>query len=182
MPEYARAMKAFAAVIALLWAIGWATSPLDEVRAAYAACRSFAARAAPIALERPYDGVWKRGSTLEHGEFASVWLEGRTVRVARLETSGEDNAITVRYCFRRDGTLAFIHTSLGTFYADPGPVHVERRSYFDPRARRFRELEQVYDAKDRPVQRDFARYALEFERVFVTADRMRHFFGNALRR
>jgi hypothetical protein len=176
-------VKVFAVVIALvLCTSGWATSPLDEVRAAYAACRSFAARAAPISLERPYDGAWKRGNTLEQGEFASVWLEGRTIRVARLETGGEDNAIVVRYCFRRDGTLAFIHTSLGTFYADPGPVNVERRSYFDPRGRRFRELEQVYDAKDEPVQRDFARYALEFERVFLTSTKMRAFFGRALER
>lgn len=175
-------MKAFAAVIALLGAIGWAASPFDEVRAAYAACRSFAARARPIALERPHDGVWKRGGTLERGEFASVWLEGRTVRVARLETGGEDNVISVRYCFRRDGTLAFMHTSLGTFYADPGPVHVERRQYFDTRGHRLRTQEQVYDAKDRLVQREFARYALAFERVFSTSARMRRFFKNALGR
>ena len=169
-------------LIALVLCSGQAISPLDEVRAAYAACRSFAARTAPVALERPYDGVWKRGDTLERGEFASVWLEGRTIRVATFQTASEDNAITVRYCFRRNGTLAFIHTSLGTFYADPGPVHVQRRLYFDPRGHQFRTSELVYDAKDKPIRRDFARWALEFERVFPTSNKMRAFFGRALER
>jgi hypothetical protein len=176
-------VKAFAVVIALVFcAAGWATSPLDEVRLAYAACRDFASRTTTISLERPYEGVWKRGSTLERGEFASLWLEGRTIRVARLETGGEDNAITVRYCFRRDGTLAFMHTTLGTFYADPGPVRVERRLYFDPNGRKFRETEQVYDTNNKLVKRVYGGFALQFERVFLTSTKMRAFFGRAVER
>jgi hypothetical protein len=180
-------MKAFTVVtvfafVFVIGAIGWATSPIDEVRAAYAACRDFAARTKMMPYERPYDGVWRRGTTLERGEFASLWLEGQTVRVANLQTGGEDNAITVRYCFRRDGTLAFMHTTLGTFYADPGPVRVERRLYFDPRGQKFRETEQVYDAKNKPVQRLYGGFALQFERVFLTSNKMRAFFGRALKR
>jgi hypothetical protein len=175
-------VRAFAVVIAsVFFAAGWATSPLDEVRTAYAACRNFASHTKMMSLERPYEGVWRRGSTLERGEFASLWLEGKTVRVANLETGSEDNAITVRYCFRRDGTLAFMHTTLGTFYADPGPVRVERRLYFDTRGRKFRETEQVYDTKNQPVKRLYGGFALQFERVFLTSANMRAFFGDVLK-
>ncbi len=175
-------MKILSVVIAFtLWAVGLATSPIDEVRAAYAACRDFSSRTKMMPLERPYDGVWRRGSTLERGEFASLWLEGKTMRVVTFQTGGEDNAITVRYCFRRDGTLAFMHTTLGTFYADPGPVRVERRLYFDTRGQKFRETEQVYDTKNKPVQRLYGGFALQFERVFLTSAKMRAFFGNVLK-
>jgi hypothetical protein len=173
-------MRALVVALACL-CVALASSPVDEVRTAYAACRDFAAQHNTISLERPYDGIWKRGSTLERGEFASLWLDAQTVRVANLQTGSEDNAITVRYCFRPNGTLAFVHTTLGTFYADPGPVRVERRLYFDSRGQKFRETEQVYDAQNKLVQRDFARWALEFERVFLTSNKMRAFFGDVLK-
>jgi hypothetical protein len=176
-------MKILAVMVAFtLWTMGSATSPIDEVRAAYAACRDFSSRTKILSLERPYDGVWRRGTTLDRGEFASLWLEGKTVRVANLQTGGEDNAITVRYCFRRDGTLAFMHTTLGTFYADPGPVRVERRLYFDQRGQKFGETEQVYDTNNKLVQRVYGGFALQFERVFLTSAKMRAFFGNVLKR
>ncbi len=180
-------MKAFTVVtgfvlVFVICAIGWAISPMDEVRAAYAACRDFAPKTKMLSLERPYDGVWSFGTTLDRGEFASLWLEGQTVRVANLQTGGEDNAITVRYCFRPNGTLAFMHTTLGTFYADPGPVRVERRLYFDGRGQKFRETEQVYDTKNKLVKRLYGGFALQFERVFLTSNKMRAFFGRALER
>lgn len=167
---------------ALALGSGWALSPLDEVRAAYAACRSFAAHGPTLRLERPYDGLWKRGGTLERGEFASVWMDRRTIRVANLNKDGEDNSIAVRSCFRPDGRLAFMHTRLGTFYADPGPMRVERRLYFDVRGHTFLETEQVYDTNNKPVQRAYGGFALAFERVFLTSAKMRAFFGRALDR
>ena len=173
-------MRLIAVMMAFVLGCGWAISPLDEVRAAYAACRSFAAHGPTRTLERPYDGTWKRDSTLERGEFASLWMDGRTIRVANLSTGGEDNSITVRSCFRPNGRLAFMHTTLGTFYADPGPVRVERRLYFDLRGHKFLETEQVYDTNNKPVHRACGGFALAFERVFLTSAKMRAFFGRSL--
>lgn len=152
----------------------------DDVAAAYDACRRLSSGAPTSKLARADEGPWQRGGDLERGEFASLWLEGKTIRVANVESGSEDNSIIVRYCFRSDGSLALIHTTLGTFYSDPGPVRVERRLYFDKTGKKLRTLEQVYNSDGTRVQQEFARFWLDRERVLVTNADMLRFFGAAL--
>ena len=106
---------------------------------------------------KPEDGwpaVWgrqmpKSGFAYSHIE---IYRDGATIRVAnRFDTSPSgDWSKTHEYCFRADGTLAFILAELRTFLGD---VRVEDRLYYGPAGKQLRALRHYFDLNsDKPIK------------------------------
>lgn len=159
----------------------WAESS-DDIASVQLECDAISRRRADLTLSRGYRGRWRRYATSEHEESALLWLTEGQLRVAVTGVSGEDNALEVAHCFRADGSLAQVRSTLGTFYADPGPVRVERVFVYGEDGQRLRFSERVFDSQGKRVTTDFARFALEYERLFVREQQMRAFFGVVLER
>ena len=174
-------LTAFMLSVGLLSA-GAAAQGSTDVSAAQTECDAITSQKADVTLSRGYRGRWRRYATSEHEESALVWLRDGRLRVAVTGVSGEDNSLEVAHCFRADGSLAQVRSTLGTFYADPGPVRVERVFTYDRDGKRLHFSEQVFDTQGKRVTTDFARFALEYERLFAREEQMRAFFGAALAR
>lgn len=163
-----------------LASVGAQAQRASDVDAVQSECDAITSQKADLTLSRAYRGRWRRYATSEHEESALVWLRDGRVRVAVTGVSGEDNSLEVAHCFRADGSLAQMRSTLGTFYADPGPVRVERVFAYDREGQRLRFSERVFDGEGKRVTTDFARFALEYERLFVHEEQMRSFFGVVL--
>ncbi len=129
-----------------------------EVRRAYQDCRAVPRAKDAEAIElygvfrdlttqsRP---TWRRhppaaAEKLHLLEWMTVHKAGGLVRAARLleNTPSGDWSKDSEYCFRADGSLAFVLAELRTFQ---GNVRVEDRLYHDPAGRRLRSLRSVFD-------------------------------------
>ena len=126
-----------------------------EVRKAYQECRAVKTGNASSKVTAHADygdftenkpPVWRRTLPASGEAYSSVdvWRAGGTVRVAaRFDTSPSgDWSKSHEYCFRKDGTLAFILAELRTFN---GRVRVEDRLYFSPAGKQVRKLRYVFD-------------------------------------
>lgn len=125
-----------------------------EVRRAFAACRESRKAPATVRLEliqvQKGDGNewrWERPKTESARKDAyiqlSLFLTGRKVTAADLTRNSLSGDWTQKtdYCFRSDGTLAFVFADLKTFHGD---VQVEDRLYFNPGGVKIRTLQYVY--------------------------------------
>ena len=99
-------------------------------------------------LEDGWPAVWrlqmpKSGFAYSHLE---LYRDGDTIRLAdRFHTSPSgDWSKTHEYCFRADGTLAWLFAELRTFLGD---ARVEDRLYYDPTGTQVRALRYAFDLK-----------------------------------
>lgn len=98
--------------------------------------------------------VWHRQPPADTDVFdeMQVWRVGGRIRAANLleTTPSGDWSKLSKYCFRPDGSLAFIFSELRTFY---GNVRVEDRLYFDLTGRQIRTLRKAFDMNsEKPVR------------------------------
>lgn len=128
-----------------------AADAVGEVRAVYKECRS--SKQANTGGEVRYfagyasgEPVWSSRLPAGGEVYSEVTFHGRPAQARtamRFDTSPSgDWTKTHDYCFRRDGTLAFVFAELRTFN---GNVRVEDRFYFSPSGRQFRKLRYVFD-------------------------------------
>jgi len=98
---------------------------------------------------------------------AFVWdLPGHSLVVTMFHTSSSgDWEHYVDYCFRANGTLATVESTLTTFFAAKGPVLRIRKHRFDEKGRELWVRTSVYDAKTREPLKD-AQFADQDEDIF----------------
>lgn len=147
-----RSMFCMVLAAASLCAAGSAAADaVDEVRAVYKECRAWkqANKGGVVRYFADYasgEPVWSSGLPAGADVYSEVTFHGRPAQARsamRFDTSPSgDWTKTHDYCFRRDGTLAFVLAELRTFN---GNVRVEDRFYFSPSGRQFRKLRYVFD-------------------------------------
>lgn len=132
------------------------TSPtIAEIRERYQVCRQL--RSDEVGLQKLYGvytdlekqerPVWHQLPPAEGMVLSELKLyapaAGQTTFAELMETapSGDWSKAT-EYCFRADGSLAFIFSVLRTFY---GNVRVEYRLYFDRQGKQVREIKRIFD-------------------------------------
>lgn len=165
-----------------------AADALAEVRAVHVHCRMIRADAATRAqtfFEIVDDLASKKPSrwslTVPAGKAVysemKTYSSGGKVRSAvRNDTSPSgDWSKTHAYCFRTDGSLAFIHAVLRTFH---GNARVEDRFYFAPGGRQFRKLRSVFDLKTgRMVNPGKAAFMDQEAKIYPDASTLLHAIG-----
>ncbi|MEH6727881.1 MAG: hypothetical protein V7703_17155, partial [Hyphomicrobiales bacterium] len=132
------------------------TSPtIAEIRERYQVCRQLRADETGLQkyygvytdLEKQDRPVWYRQAPTEGTTLSELQLfsdaDDRTGFAELMETtpSGDWSKAT-EYCFRSDGSLAFVFSVLRTFY---GNVRVEYRLYFDKQGKQVREIKRIFD-------------------------------------
>ena len=132
------------------------TSPtITEIRERYQICRQLYADRAGLQkfygvytdLETQERPVWHRQAPTEGMTLSELKLfsdSGDQAGFAELtETtpSGDWSKVT-EYCFRSDGSLAFVFSVLRTLY---GNVRVEYRLYFDRQGKQVLEIKRIFD-------------------------------------
>jgi len=110
--------------------------------------------------------------TAESGEMAVfgqafVWdLPGHSLVVTMFHTSSSgDWEHFVDYCFRANGTLATVESTLTTFFAANGPVLRIRKHRFDEKGKELWVRTSVYDPKTREPLKN-AQFADQDEEIF----------------
>lgn len=91
------------------------------------------------------DTARQRRERLGHGRPLSDRRIARFVIVDGSDRAAGDWTQHAEYCFRRDGSLAFIFCRISTFYSDIGALLVEKRLYFDQTGMRIRETKSLSD-------------------------------------
>ncbi len=127
--------------------------------------------------------VWRRTLPASGEAYSSVdvWRADGTLRVAaRFDTSPSgDWSKSHEYCFRKDGTLAFILAELRTFN---GRVRVEDRLYFSPAGKQVRKLRYVFDLMTNARKPDgFSNFFDRNTTVYLRADALTKEIGDALK-
>jgi hypothetical protein len=100
---------------------------------------------------------------------AFVWeLPGNSLVITMFHASSTgDWAHYVDYCFRANGSLASVESTLATFYAAAGPVRRIRKRRFDARGKQLWVLTRVVDARSGRTMRD-AQFRDQDEEIFAT--------------
>ena len=148
-----------------------------EVREVYAACTALKQRASPsvyVEVELGQDRTrWIREEANDGGSpvysAARVYRDGELTRFAELEESSAsgDWAQVTEYCFRADGSLAFLFSTLRTFY---GGVHAETRRYYSPAGKLLLTRRVTLDLKTRqPTKAEFMDRQAE---LYLTAKKL----------
>jgi hypothetical protein len=137
-----------------------------EVREIYGACKSLEATVKPIewvetgALQNSgkFGGRWIRRGAFDGGDIwtaVDLYFEGDVLRFAVLgETSPSgDWTQGTEYCFRADGSRAFVFSTLKTFY---GSVKAETRKYYDPAGKEIWSRKAKFDlSTGKPTKNEF---------------------------
>ncbi len=132
------------------------TSPtIAEIRERYQICRQMRADEAGLRkyygvytdLEKQERPVWYRQAPTEGMTLSELKLfseaDNQTDFAELMETtpSGDWSKAT-EYCYRPDGSLAFVFSVLKTLF---GNVRVEYRFYFDRQGKQVREIKRIFD-------------------------------------
>ncbi len=102
-------------------------------------------------------GSWQRSSPRDNETSNStmiIFISDQKLRAADLDLKAPsgDWQQTTSYCFRSDGTLAFVLSILRTFH---GNMRVEDRYYFDQTGKTIRLVRSVFDLfTNKPVDAD----------------------------
>lgn len=163
-----------------------------EVRKVYQQCRAAKADTSSSRVTAYADygdftdnrpPVWRKTLPASGEAYSSVdaWRTDGSLRVAaRVDTSPSgDWSKSHEYCFRKDGTLAFILAELRTFN---GGVRVEDRFYYSPAGKQVRKLRYVFDLMTNARKPDtFSNFFDRDTTVYPTTDTLMTEIGEALK-
>lgn len=167
---------------------------VTEVKKRYAECTKVvrSKETKGIKLVRLWDrdkddlGKWQlRGKGVDRSAImvsATVFVHDDRIRSSEIyETSPSgDSSLTTSYCFRVDGSLAFLLSKLRTanFYhpktSAGGVVLVQTRKYFDPKGTEVRKLVKAHLAATK--QKVTTGWQEVDARVYLTSKKMRQAF------
>lgn len=153
---------------------------IEEVRRSYAQCGGIRDRVTPVVLHKEIprgteEAPWQRSDRAapERAQRTmSVFAVNGMVRFALDEVNAVsgDWRQTIEHCFRADGSVAFVFSTLRTFY---GNVAVEDRLYFDPRGKNFHKLRRVSDlGTGKPVKRGKGGFMDQKPELFGSSDEL----------
>jgi len=130
-------------------------SAIKAIRAVYKVCRAVARTVKPgkafaVYTDENYNKPprWVRRAPAKAMvvEDLAVYRRGKRIRAAKLMRTSPsgDWAQYFDYCYRADGTLAFVLADLRTFLGD---VRVVDRLYYGTNGRRLRKTRRIFDLK-----------------------------------
>lgn len=130
-------------------------SAIEAIRAIYKVCRAVERTAKPgkaFAIytdenyHKPPHWVRRRPVKATVVEDLAVYRRGKRIRAAKLMRTSPsgDWAQYFDYCYRADGTLAFVLAELRTFLGD---VRVVDRLYYGADGHRLRKTRRIFDLK-----------------------------------
>ncbi len=145
----------FAAAFTIVPAAASEKSAIEAIRKAYGVCRAAERAAKPSKAfavytddnySKPPRWVKRRPAKAMVVEELAVFRRGKRIRAARLMRTSPsgDWAQYLSYCYRADGTLAFVLAELRSFLGD---VRVVDRLYYGAGGRRLRKTRRVFDLK-----------------------------------
>lgn len=128
---------------------------IEAIRAVYGVCRSVERAAKPSKAFAVYTDenytkaprwVRRRPAKAMVVEELALYRRGKRIRAAKLMRTSPsgDWAQYFDYCYRADGTLAFVLAELRTFLGD---VRVVDRLYYGADGRRLRKTRRIFDLK-----------------------------------
>ena len=141
-------------------------SSINAIRKVYSSCVAVERAAKPRKVFAVYTDenyskaprwVLRRPAKAMVVEELAVYRRGKRIRAAKLMRTSPsgDWAQYLTYCYRADGTLAFVLAELRTFLGD---VRVVDRHYFGADGRQIRKTRRIFDLKtNKPItaKRDF---------------------------
>lgn len=147
----------FAATFSIVPAAASEKSAIEAIRKAYGVCRAAERAAKPSRAfavytdenyNKPPRWVKRQPAKAMVVEELVVFRRGKRIRAARLMRTSPsgDWAQYLSYCYRADGTLAFVLAELRSFLGD---VRVVDRLYYAADGRRLRKTRRIFDLKTR---------------------------------